>query len=49
MSTQRHDSVSKLTSKGLNRQVAQYSLTAAVAGVSMLALAAPASGEVCGH
>jgi hypothetical protein len=40
------DSTRKASSNNLNRQIAQYSLTAAVAGVSMLALAAPAAGEV---
>jgi hypothetical protein len=38
--------VSKISSKNLNRHVAQYSLAAAVAGVSMLALVQPAAGEV---
>ena len=46
MSTRLTKLVRKATSNNLNRQVAQYSLAAAVAGVSMLALAAPAAGEV---
>jgi hypothetical protein len=46
VSIQAADSVGKALSNNLHRQLAQYSLTAAVAGVSMLALAAPASGEV---
>lgn len=40
------DSADKTFMKQLNRQIGQYSLTAAVAGVSMLALAQPAAGEV---
>jgi hypothetical protein len=36
----------KVFSNHLNRQVAHYSLAAAVAGVSLLALAQPAAGEV---
>lgn len=36
----------KISSNNLNRQIAQYSLTAAMAGVGMLALVAPAAGEV---
>lgn len=46
MSTRTADVVSKASSNNLNRQVAQYSIAAAVAGVSVLALAAPAAGEV---
>ncbi len=45
MSTQPTNSVSK-PSAGRNHQIAQYSLAAAVAGVSLLALAQPAAGEV---
>lgn len=40
------DSARKSSSNNLDRQMAQYSLVAAVAGVSMLALAQPAAGEV---
>jgi len=46
MSTQPTASAKKTSSNHLSRQVAQYSIAAAVAGVSMLALAAPAAGEV---
>lgn len=46
MSTHSACSVSKASSNNLNRQVALYSLAAAVAGVSMLALAEPAAAEV---
>jgi hypothetical protein len=46
VSTQSVYSVHKASSNRLDRQVAQYSLAAAVAGVSMLALTAPAAGEV---
>ena len=46
MSTQPNDSAKKSSSNNLNCQIAQYSLAAAVAGVSMLALAQPAAGEV---
>lgn len=46
MSTQLTDSAKKASSNILTRQVAQYSLAAAVAGVSMLALTQPAAGEV---
>src|ERR1700722_13269931 len=46
MSAQPTDSAKKATSNNLSRQVAQYSLAAAVAGVSMLALVQPAAGEV---
>jgi hypothetical protein len=46
MSTQLKNSAKKASSNNLNRQVTQYSLAAAVAGVSMLALVAPAAGEV---
>jgi hypothetical protein len=44
--SQSTDSASKASSNNLNRQVAQYSLAAAVAGVSMLALVQPTAGEV---
>ena len=46
MSTQPTESPSKASSSNLNQQVGLYSLAAAVAGVSMLALAQPAVGEV---
>ncbi len=46
MSTQPADSVRKASSNHLDRKVAQYSLAAAVAGVGILALTAPAMGEV---
>ena len=46
MSTQSTDSAEPTSSKHLNRQVGQYALAAAVAGVSVLALAQPAQGEV---
>lgn len=46
MSTQRTDSAKKISLNNLNRHVGLYSLAAAVAGVSMLALAEPAQGEV---
>ena len=46
MSTQRTDSAKKVSVNNLNRHVGLYSLAAAVAGVSMLALAEPAQGEV---
>jgi hypothetical protein len=46
MSAKPTDSVPKTSSSHLNRQIAQYSAAAAVAGVSLLALASPASGEV---
>jgi hypothetical protein len=46
MSANPTDSVPKTSSNHLNRQIAQYSVAAAVAGVSMLALAQPAAGEV---
>jgi hypothetical protein len=45
VSTQPNDSVN-IQGKTLNRQIAQYSVAAAMAGVSMLALAQPAAGEV---
>lgn len=41
-----HDSLSKTFPINISRQVSQYSLAAAVAGVSMFALAQPAHGEV---
>jgi len=46
VSTQAAVSTRKPPSNHLDRQVAQYSLAAAVAGVSLLALAQPATGEV---
>lgn len=46
MSTHSEESASKISSNNLNRQIAQYSIAAAVAGVSVFALAAPAAGEV---
>lgn len=46
MSTRPTDSANKSPSNSLHSQIAQYSLVAAVAGVSMLALAQPAAGEV---
>lgn len=46
MPTQRAGSASKASSNNLNRQIAQYSLAAAVAGVGMFALVQPAAGEV---
>jgi hypothetical protein len=46
MSTQPTDSARKSSSNNLNHQVGQYSLAAAVAGVSVLALVAPAAGEI---
>jgi hypothetical protein len=46
MSNQHVDSASKISSTNLNRQIAQYSIAAAVAGVSVLAMASPAAGEV---
>jgi hypothetical protein len=46
MSTQPTDSAKKSSSNNLNCQIAQYSLAAAVASVSMLALVQPAAGEV---
>jgi hypothetical protein len=46
MSTQPTDSARKVSSNRLNRQVAQYSLAATMAGVSMLALVQPVAGEV---
>ncbi len=46
VSIQRTDSAKKESSNKLNRHVGMYSLAAAVAGVSMLALAEPAQGEV---
>jgi hypothetical protein len=44
--TQSADSVSKASLNHLNLQVGLYSVAAAVAGVSLLALAEPAAGEV---
>ena len=46
MSTHPTHFAKKTSTSILNRQVCMYSLVAAVAGVSMLALAEPASGEV---
>jgi hypothetical protein len=46
VSTHITDPAGKPSSNHLNRQISLYSLAAAVAGVSMLALAEPASGEV---
>jgi hypothetical protein len=46
MSTQPTDSAKKTFTNHLNRQIGLYSLAAAAAGVGMLALAAPAEGEV---
>jgi hypothetical protein len=46
VSTHTTDPAGKPSSNHLNRQIGLYSLAAAVAGVSMLALAEPASGEV---
>ena len=46
MTTHSADPVAKPTSKDFNRQVSLYSLAAAVAGVSILALAEPAVAEV---
>jgi hypothetical protein len=46
MSTSSLDSARKTSSTNLNRQLGLYSLAAAAAGVSMLALAQPAAGEV---
>jgi hypothetical protein len=45
-STQSADSWQKKSTSNLNRQIGLYSLAAAVAGVSMLALTEPAAGEV---
>lgn len=46
MSTQPTDSARKSSTKNLSRQISAYSFAAAAAGVSMLALASPAAGEV---
>jgi len=46
MSVRAKNREKKITSKALNRQIGLYSVAAAVAGVSMLALAEPASAEV---
>lgn len=46
MSTQSADSAGKTSSNDLTRQISQCSLAAAVAGVGVLALIAPAAGEV---
>lgn len=46
MPTRTADSVPEASSSDLNRQVSLYSLAAATAGVSLLALVQPAAGEV---
>ena len=46
MSTRARNREKKTISTTLNRQIGLYSMAAAVAGVSMLALAEPAAGEV---
>ncbi len=46
MSTDPINSANKASWKILNRELGQYSLAAAIAGVSMLALADPAAAEV---
>ena len=46
MSARLKDSAKKTASNGLNSQVGMYSLAAAAAGVSLLALAQPAVSEV---
>jgi hypothetical protein len=46
VSTQPADSFKKTSSNHLNRQIGLYSLAAAAAGVSVLALSHPAAGEV---
>jgi hypothetical protein len=46
MSTSSTNSARKASSNNLNRQLGLYSIAAAAAGVSMLALAQPAAGEV---
>lgn len=46
VSTQSTDSAEKTSSKNLKRHIAQYSLAAAAAGVSMLAVAQPVQSEV---
>jgi hypothetical protein len=46
MSTQTPDSAKKTSSNDLDRQLGLYALAAVAAGVSMLALAQPAAGEV---
>ena len=46
MSTRAKNHENEIISKGLNRQIGLYSVAAAVAGVSMLALAEPAGAEV---
>ncbi|SRR5579871_6273538 len=46
MSTHSPESVSEVMPSVFNRHIAQYSLAAAAAGVSVLALLAPAAGEV---
>ncbi len=46
MTTHPTDSAKKISSSHLNLQVGLYALTAAAAGVTMLALAEPAAGEV---
>ncbi len=46
MSNQPTDAANKASSNSLNRQIGLYSLAAAAAGVSLLALSEPAAGEV---
>jgi hypothetical protein len=46
VSTHQTDPAKKMLSKNLNRQLGQYALAAAVAGVSVMALADPAVAEV---
>jgi hypothetical protein len=46
VSIQPNDSAGKTSSNNFNRQAALYSLAAAMAGVSLLALAEPAAGEI---
>lgn len=46
MSTRAKNREKKINSKSLNRQIGLYSVAAAVAGVSMLALAEPSAAEV---
>jgi hypothetical protein len=46
VSTRPSNPAKKISWNNLNRRIAQYSLSAGVAGVSVLALTAPAAGEV---
>lgn len=46
MSTRPSNPAKKISWNNLNRRIAQYSLSAGVAGVSLLALVQPAAGEV---